>query len=768
MGVSLRRFFRIWALGLFFLLFAPLIQAAHAQSGGVVRNVVVEGAQRLDPATVRSYLLLRSGDKFDPARIDRSLKSLFATGIFADVSLQRNGDDLIVTVIENPVINRIAFEGNEKFTDDALNEELNLRPRVIYTRTKVQKDVKRMLTLYRQGGRFAALIEPKLVKLEQNRVDLIFEINEGKPTDIQNIRFVGNKIFDDSRLRQVIQTEETRWWKFLSSSTTYDPDRLTLDRELMRRFYLKNGYADFRVVSSLAELTPDKRNFFITFMVDEGERYKFGKIDVDTRLRDLKPKQVKDVLEIKTGSWYDSTKIDQDVNRITTQVGTLGYAFVEVRPRVKREQKTKTISIKYEINEGPRVFVERIDVSGNVRTLDKVIRREFKLVEGDGFNVAKMRRSRQRLENLNFFEKISVEQVPGSAPDKSIVKVSVEEKSTGSVSFGAGYSSTNGPLADVGLRENNFLGRGQLVNVNVVVAAEKSQVDIGFREPYFLGREITAGVDLFRIRKDRQDTSSLDTDEYGGSTLFSYPILESLRQKWAYSIKQTEITDVSSTASQVIIDTQSANKKRLVSEINHTLNFDKRDSTVNPTDGYSAGITTGYAGLGGDATFVRNTVRGRYYYPVADQWVFSLVGSAGWVIGVGEDVSFLDRLFLGGNRVRGFDSAGIGPRDAVNKDALGAEWSYSGQAQLDFPLGLPDFFRLTGRVFTDLGSAGGIEEKNPAGSSINTTGSLRATVGIGFQWISPFGPVGLDFAIPYIKEEFDRTEIVRFNFGARI
>ena len=768
MGVSLRRFFRIWALGLFFLLFAPLIQAAHAQSGGVVRNVVVEGAQRLDPATVRSYLLLRSGDKFDPARIDRSLKSLFATGIFADVSLQRNGDDLIVTVIENPVINRIAFEGNEKFTDDALNEELNLRPRVIYTRTKVQKDVKRMLTLYRQGGRFAALIEPKLVKLEQNRVDLIFEINEGKPTDIQNIRFVGNKIFDDSRLRQVIQTEETRWWKFLSSSTTYDPDRLTLDRELMRRFYLKNGYADFRVVSSLAELTPDKRNFFITFMVDEGERYKFGKIDVDTRLRDLKPKQVKDVLEIKTGSWYDSTKIDQDVNRITTQVGTLGYAFVEVRPRVKREQKTKTISIKYEINEGPRVFVERIDVSGNVRTLDKVIRREFKLVEGDGFNVAKMRRSRQRLENLNFFEKISVEQVPGSAPDKSIVKVSVEEKSTGSVSFGAGYSSTNGPLADIGLRENNFLGRGQLVNVNVVVAAEKSQVDIGFREPYFLGREITAGVDLFRIRKDRQDTSSLDTDEYGGSTLFSYPILESLRQKWAYSIKQTEITDVSSTASQVIIDTQSANKKRLVSEINHTLNFDKRDSTVNPTDGYSAGITTGYAGLGGDATFVRNTVRGRYYYPVADQWVFSLVGSAGWVIGVGEDVSFLDRLFLGGNRVRGFDSAGIGPRDAVNKDALGAEWGYSGQAQLDFPLGLPDFFRLTGRVFTDLGSAGGIEEKNPAGSSINTTGSLRATVGIGFQWISPFGPVGLDFAIPYIKEEFDRTEIVRFNFGARI
>jgi outer membrane protein insertion porin family len=768
LGVSLRRFFRIWALGLLFLLFAPLIHTAHAQSGGVVRNIIVEGAQRVDPATVRSYLLLRSGDQFDPARIDRSLKSLFATGIFADVSLQRNGDDLIVTVIENPVINRIAFEGNDKFTDDSLNEELNLRPRVIYTRTKVQKDVKRMLTLYRQSGRFAAVIEPKLIKLEQNRVDIVFEINEGKPTDIQNIRFVGNTKFKDSRLRQVIRTEETRWWRFLSSSTSYDPDRLTLDRELMRRFYLKNGYADFRVVSALAELTPDKRNFFITFTVEEGERYKFGKIEVDTRLRDLKSEQIKDVIEIKSGAWYDSTKIDKGVNRITNQVGTLGYGFVEVRPRVRRDQKTKTISIKYEVNEGPRVFVERIDVSGNVRTLDKVIRREFKLVEGDGFNAAKMRRSRQRLQNLNFFEKVSVEQVPGSAPDKSIIKVAIEEKSTGSVSFGAGYSSTNGPLADIGLQENNFLGRGQLVKFNVVIAAEKSQVDVGFREPYFLGREITAGVDLFRTRTDRQDTSSLDTDAYGSSVLFSYPILEALSQKWAYSLSQTKITDVATDASQVIIDTQNANKNRLNSEIRHTLAYDKRDSRVNPTDGYYAGITTAYAGLGGDSNFVRNSLNAKYFYPVADQWVFSLVGSAGWVIGVGEDVSFLDRLFLGGNRVRGFDSAGIGPRDSVKEDALGSEWNYSGQVQLDFPLGLPDSFRLTGRLFTDLGSAGGIEEANPAGSSIEATASLRATVGIGFQWVSPFGPVGIDFAVPYLKEDFDRTELVRFNFGARI
>jgi len=323
-------------------------------------------------------------------------------------------------------------------------------------------------------------------------------------------------------------------------------------------------------------------------------------------------------------------------------------------------------------------------------------------------------------------------------------------------------------LADVGLEEKNFLGRGQLVKFNIVIAAEKSQVDIGFREPYFLGREITAGVDIFRTRTDRQDTSSLDTDEYGASTLFSYPILESLSQRWGYSVKQTKITDVSSNASQVIIDAQNDNKKRLISEIRHTLRLEKRDNIVNPTDGYTVGFTTAYAGLGGDATFVRNSLSGKYFYPVADQWVFSLVGSAGWAIGVGEEVSFLDRLFLGGSKVRGFDSAGIGPRDNVKGDALGAEWVYSGQIELDFPVGLPDSFRVTGKVFTDFGSAGGIEEANPNGSSIDKSSSFRASVGFGFQWVSPFGPVGLDFAVPYLKEEFDQTEFVRFNFGARL
>ncbi|MDH5749970.1 MAG: outer membrane protein assembly factor BamA, partial [Rhodospirillales bacterium] len=405
-----------------------------AQSGGTVREIVVEGAQRIEPATVRSYLLIQEGDLFSPSRIDRSLKSLFATGLFADVTMRRDKDALIVTVVENPVINRIAFEGNQRIEDNELEAEVILRPRVIYTRTKVQNDVKRLLTLYRRNGRFAATVEPKVIRLQQNRVDLVFEINEGRLTEIRKIRFVGNEHISDSRLKSEIRTTESRWYNFLTSDDTYDPDRLMLDRELVRRYYLSNGYADIKVTSAVAELTPDRKDFFITFTVEEGPLYTLGTIGSDVRLRGLDENQISESYQIKTGDEYNASKIDKTVEKLTTLIGTMGYAFVDIRPRIDRDRENKLINIVFEINEGPRVFVERIDITGNVRTVDDVIRREFRLVEGDAFNSAQLRRSRQRINNLNFFEKVSVEQTPGSQPDKTVIKVDVEEKSTGSLS----------------------------------------------------------------------------------------------------------------------------------------------------------------------------------------------------------------------------------------------------------------------------------------------------------------------------------------------
>ncbi|MEQ8195980.1 MAG: outer membrane protein assembly factor BamA, partial [Rhodospirillales bacterium] len=461
----------------------------------VIQDIAVEGAQRVEPGTVISYMVIKQGDPYDAERIDRSLKSLFATGLFADVSIQRQGKTLVVNVVENPVINRVAFEGNRKVESDVLEAEVTLRPRVIFTRTKVQNDVKRLLAIYRVNGRFAASIEPKVIQLPQNRVDLVFEINEGKPTDVRKIRFVGNREFSDSRLREIIQTRETRWWRFFSSSDRYDPDRLTFDRELLRRFYLKKGFADFRVASAVAELSPNRENFFITFTIAEGARYKFGNIDLAVRLKDVDEKKLEKKLEIKKGDWYDASEIENVITRVTTEVNDSGKPFVDVRPRVNRNRDKREINITFEVNEGAHVFVERIDISGNVRTLDQVIRREFRFVEGDAFNVSKLRRSRKRVQDLDFFQKVKIDQVPGSAPDKTVIKTTVEEKATGSVLIGAGFSTTSGALVDLGLQERNFLGRGQDIKFNITSAEKRNDVDLSFTEPYFLGRQIVAGVD---------------------------------------------------------------------------------------------------------------------------------------------------------------------------------------------------------------------------------------------------------------------------------
>ena len=757
----MRRFVRLfaiaWCVGISSLAPWP----AAAQSGDFVSKIVVEGAQRIEPGTVRSYLLIREGDRFDAKRIDRSLKSLFATGLFADVTMRREGDALIITLVENPVINRIAFEGNKALDDEVLSTEMSLRPRVIYTRTKVQNDVKRILTIYRLSGRFAATVEPKVIQLPQNRVDLVFEINEGEPTEIRRIRFVGNRAFSDSRLREVIRTRESRWWRFLSSDDTYDPDRLTLDRELLRRFYLNNGYGDFRVASAVAELTPDRRDFFITFTVEEAARYRFGKIEVEARLRGLEAEDLFETIEIEEGDWYAADELEKTLVALTNVVGTLGYAFVDVRPRINRDRKALTIDVTFEINEGPRVFVERIEISGNVRTAGEVIRREFRLVEGDAFSSAKLRRSRERIQRLDFFQRVSVEEVPGSAPDKTVINVEVEEKSTGQLSFGAGFSTTSGAILDISVSERNLLGRGLDLRANVLIAGRRSEIDLSYTDPFFLDREVAAGFDIFRRIRDLQEESSFDSEVTGGALRTGYPITELLRQNWKYSFREQKIDDVGTAASRFI---KAEEGTETISEVSHTIIYDKRNSIIAPTDGYFIRMINDLAGLGGSTHYFRNRLKGGKFFPLADQWVLSLTVSAGQIIGLGEEVRLLDRFFVGGDNLRGFATSGIGPRDTTTKDALGSEWMYTASAEVSFPLGLPAELGVTGKIFTDMGSAGKIV---PAGPDVNDSPSVRASVGVGVVWASPFGPVGLDFGVPVLKEDFDEVENIRVNFGAR-
>jgi outer membrane protein insertion porin family len=734
---------------------------AAAQSAATVREVVIDGAQRIEPETVRSYLLIREGDTFDSLKINRSLKSLFATGLFADVTIRRRGDSLVVNVVENPVINRIAFEGNKHLEDKDLEAEVTLKPRVIYTRSKVQADVRRLLTLYRHDGRFSATVEPKVIQLPQNRVDLVFEINEGDPTEIRKIRFIGNREFSDGDLKDVIRTRETRWYRFFSSDDRYDPDRLTLDRELLRRYYLKEGFADFQVVSAVAELTPDQKDFFVTFTVEEGPRYTFGNVATNVTLRDVKPEVVKDAVEIEPGDWYNADAVDKTVDAINLAVSGSGFPFVDVRPRINRNRDNHTIDVTFEVGEGPRLFVERIDITGNVRTEDQVVRREFRLVEGDAFNAAKMSRSRQRIQNLGFFNKVQIDQVPGSTPDKTVIDVKVEEKSTGSLTFGAGYSTSQGPLGDITLRERNLLGKGYDSKLGFTIAGLGSQVDFSFTDPYFLDRELAAGTDIFWIKQDLQDSQSHDLKKQGFALRASYPLTDTVKQGFTYTFQLTDVFNVASDASRFI---KASEGSSTLSQVSHFISYDTRDNRFSPTDGIYARLTNDIAGAGGTKKFIRNKVTAAKFFPLADEWVLELSGDTGVITGLGEDVGLTDRFFVGGDNLRGFRTGGIGPRDITTNDALGGEIFYTGTVQVTFPLGLPTELPVAGRAFTDFGSLTQLAE---SGSDVVDSGSIRASSGVGFTWRSGFGPIGFDLALPWLKETYDRDEIFRVNFGTR-
>ncbi len=735
---------------------------AQIPSGGTIQEIRIEGTQRVEPETVRSYLLVQPGDAFDTDRIDRSLKALYATGLFSDVTLRREGDALTVRVVENPVINRIAFEGNKRLSDQSLNDEIQLRPRIVYTREKVQSDVKRILDLYRRNSRFAATVDPKVIPLEQNRVDLVFEINEGPVTGIAGINFVGNAAFGATRLREVIQTKESRWYRFLSSDDTYDPDRMTYDRDLLRKFYLSEGYADFRLVSAVAELAPARDGFLVTFTVEEGERYHFGKVTITNELPAIDPATLKALLLTKDGDWYNADAIERSVSALTDALGNLGYAFVDIQPQVHRNPDARTMDVTYTVKEGPRVFVERIDISGNLRTLDSVIRREFRLVEGDAFNSSKLHRSEQEIKNLDFFEKVNVTNLPGSAPDKTSINTEVQEKSTGEFSVGIGFSTADGPLADIGIHERNLLGRGLDLRLDTVVAFLDEQVDLSFTDPYFLGRKLAAGFDLFA--DNRNDTYFAGYSQFtvGGTLRMGYQITEALRQTLTYTLRQDEIYNVQLYGVSPLIANQTGTRN--TSDVGQTLLYDTRDSPQDPTTGYFYTVGTDVAGLGGDVSFFRVGVTGGIFYPLAPNYVLSFNGEEGQIVGIGQDVRLEDRYFVGGDNLRGFQIGGIGPRDLTTQDALGGERYYTGSFQMTYPLGLPEELGIAGRVFTDFGSLTSIR---PTDSSVGDSHSIRVSAGAGISWKSPLGPIKIDLGLPIVRKSYDRTQLLNVSFGSR-
>ena len=774
MASTIRRLgLAVAGLGLALLFFGAPAQAQFATRTGVVAGPVgeirVEGTQRISAETVRAYVTVQPGAAADADEIDRSLKALFATGLFADVVVRQEGSALVVRVVENPIVNRIAFEGNRRLKDDVLTNEMTLKPRTVFTRARVQADVKRLQDIYRASGRFAATVEPKIIELSQNRVDVVFEIDEGQVTGVQRINFVGNRSFADGTLREQIQTRESRWFRFLSSDDVYDPDRLSFDRELLRKYYLAAGYADFRIVSAVAELSPNREGFYVTFTIEEGERYRFGKIDVVSQLRDLKKEPMVDLVTAKEGAWYDANKVEASVAALGDFAGTAGYAFAEVRPRVTRDRDARTVSIVFEVQDGPRVFVERINIVGNSRTTDKVIRREMALVEGDAFSTAKLRRSRDRIRGLQFFERVEVTNVPGEAPDRTVLNVEVQEKSTGDLNFGVGFSTADSVLLDVSIRERNLLGQGKDLRLGGTVSRRRNQIDLSYTDPYFLDMDMAAGFDIFRTRRNLQREAGYDFISTGAVVRNGYRLGEYLDQSLRYTLRNDDITQLAFGVSDLVRDAAGSVTQ---SSFGHTTSYDRRDDRVDPTDGFFVRLSNDVAGFGGDAKFLKSVATTGFFYPITPEYVASLVLEGGHIVALqGDRVRLQNRFNLGGDNFRGFRAQGLGPRDRVSGGALGGNLSYTATAEMTFPTGLPKEFGLRGVLFSDVGTLTTFD-RPPAGrpgatSVVDDSGALRASVGLGALWRSPFGPVRVSYAKAVVKEEYDRTEAFRFGVGTR-
>jgi outer membrane protein insertion porin family len=741
---------------------------AAEQGSPVIRQIVVAGAERVEATTVGSYLSLRVGDNFTPDAADASIKSLFATGLFADARLDMQGETLRVTVIENPIINQVLFEGNHHVAKDKLVDEIDARPRAVFTRSRVQSDVQRMVEVYRRSGYFAATITPKVVELPQKRVDLVFEIDEGPTTGIRRINFIGNKVFSDRDLKDVIVTKESRWFRVLSSNDNYDPDRLEYDREQLRQYYTNNGYADFRIVSATAALSPDQKDFYVTFAVDEGEKYSFGDIKVETKLQKLNAQGMSALVPIKKGSTYEAKKIEAAIDSLTFIAGSNGYAFVDVTPKIERDAANKKINITFEVDEGPRVYVERVDVVGNTRTLDHVIRREMKVAEGDAFNRVLLDRSRQRIRSLGFFKDVTVEELPGTEPDKSVVKVKVEETTTGELSFGAGFSSVDQFLFDMSVTERNLRGRGQFLRARVSFSSLRQQIDLRFTEPKFLGRNLAAGFDLFSTRTNFSRQASFDIQSNGGGLRFGFPTGEHSNIGTRYTLRSDEVIADDASCTLGLISAAICNQrgKRLTSVAGYTFSFDNRNDFQRPTRGATFNFSQDFAGIGGDTKYFKTESEASFYRGIIKDVVFSASYSAGYIMGWGdEDVRINDRFFKGGSSFRGFETAGLGPRELTYGDSLGGNAYAIGTLELSFPLGLPEEYGVSGALFSDFGTVGMLDDTtNPA---VHDDLSLRASAGVSVFWKSPFGPVRFDFSQVLSKEDYDKTENFRFSTSTK-
>ena len=759
---------------------------APAPRSNTIRTINVVGAERLEPTTILSYIRLRVGQEYTASAADEAIKDLGATELFANYTIRNDNGNVVITVVENPVINRILLEGNERLKEDKILPEIKLSPRQIFTRSKVRADVARIIELYKRQGRFAAKVEPKLVQLPQNRVDIVFEISEGPKSKVRQINILGNEKFSDGELRGEMVTKQARLTSFFSSNTSYDPDRLAFDQQKLRQFYLTNGYADFRVVSAVAELTPDQRDFIITYVIEEGERYTFGDVKVDSQLRDFDSDAMSTQLPMKTGDFYNAKTVEDTVEQLTELAGQFGYAFADVQPRFTRNAADLKMNVTFVLREAPRVYVERVDINGNTLTQDKVIRREFRLAEGDAFNSLGVQRTTARINSLGYFqENFEVKQVEGSAPDRIVLEANIEERPTGELQFSAGFSSIEQFILAGSIRQRNFRGRGQTIGLSVNYSQFSRSAQVSFSDPYIFDRNISGGIDIYRrdfnsfnfTGNNRNTTFEQATT--GFSARAGVPLTEYMSLIGSYTLNNEEVTldenlffsDLNGDgvrecdplrAGRFLCD---AIGTRLSSIVGLSLNYNSLNSRIRPTRGKTVSLSAEFAGLGGDQRYVRFRGRAQQFWNIGNSgFIFSLLAEGGTIIplqerpGVGvDDVLLTDRFFLGEPQIRGFAIRGVGPRiltqqsilDEFNRpaldsagnptyitdrrnvrdDAIGGRNYYMGRAEIEIPLGSgARELGLRPSIWTDVGALWGVETPvltvTPAGTQLTdqTTG----------------------------------------------
>jgi outer membrane protein insertion porin family len=827
-------------LGVSLVGFTPdVAYAAPAQERSGSYVIVVEGNRRVEADTIRSYFKLVPGERPDAA-IDAGLKALYASGLFEDVHITVQGNRIIVTVVEAPVIDRLQFEGNHRLKDEQLQEEIQSKARGTLSRAMVQADTERIIEVYRRNGRFDVTVVPQIIQRPNNRVDLIFVINEGEKTGVKDLIFVGNKSYSSWRLKEVIKTATSNWLSFLQTTDVYDPDRIEADRDLIRRFYLKHGYADVQVVSATGEYDPAKKGFVITFTIEEGPQYHFGAMEVQSNVRAVDSQTLRPLMLTHTGSLYNGELVEKTIEGLTVEMARRGYPFGTVRPRGDRNVERRTIGVVYVVDEGTRAYIERINIRGNTRTRDYVVRREFDIGEGDPYNRALIDRAERRIKNLNFFKSVKITNEPGSAPDRVVINVDLVEQSTGDFSIMGGYSTAEGWLAQVSVSERNLLGTGRYASASVTYGEYSRGVQLSFIEPYFLDQRIGAGVDLFAKETLANSYFSYGTKSIGGTLKFGVPLREDLTLQMRYSLYTQSIdlpaylnncnnlnpdfvntfpntaainagvfpNGINATANNAYLSALAAGTQTncqlygqatlpirvelasgttLTSMAGYGFAYNTLDNNKHPTSGVNLSIGQDFAGLGGDEHYMRTATDLHTYYEVISDLVGHLHLQGGNILGLGNNqVRMLDDFKMGPNLVRGFQPAGIGPRDITvgsSNDAIGGTLYWGASLEFQYPLYfLPKDSGFTGAVFVDAGSvwdyrgvtsSPGTGEINGVVNGINCQcamqfvddKSVRASVGASIIWNSPFGPLRFDLAYPFLKKWYDKTQFFAFGGG---